>query len=273
MNKSIKNKINNLVIGSDGFIGVPFCKYLEEQNEQVTRFDLKQGKKYDARTYQFDFKRIDRVYFLAWDVGGSKYLFNENNQLSQLKWNLDLLKNVLIQLEKHKKDFVFISSQFADDCDTVYGVTKKLGEVWTDLIGGKTVRVWNAYGVMEKNNVKSHVISDFVYQAVKKGKITMMTNGEEWRQFTHVRDLSRAFHMAMNDKSSRKTIFDASSYEWVQVKDIAEIIAQFTKVKIVYGKSSGKNHKAFNMGRVPGWLPQIRLRDGVYEMLQEIKNG
>ena len=263
--------MKNLVIGSDGFIGVPFCKYLESQNEEVIRFDIKSNKKNDAKIFNFDLKKIDRVYFLAWDVGGSKYLFNENNQLSQLKWNLDLLKNILNQLEKQKKGLLFVSSQFADDNETVYGVTKRLGEIWTSLIGGKCVRVWNAYGVMEKNDVKSHVISDFVYQAVKTKKIKMMTNGNEWRQFTHVQDLSRAFHMAMNDKTSNKTLFDASSYEWVQVKQIAQIIGKLTKARIVYGAKEGKNHKAFNMGRIPHWLPQIELVEGIKMMITEIK--
>lgn len=263
--------MRNLVIGSDGFIGVPFCKYLESQKEEVIRFDIKSNKKHDARIFKFDLREIDRIYFLAWDVGGSKYLFNENNQLSQLKWNLDLLKNVLGQLEKQKKKFLFVSSQFADDNETVYGITKRLGEIWTSLIGGKCVRVWNAYGVMEKNNEKSHVISDFVYQAIKTKKIKMMTNGEEWRQFTHVLDLARSFHMALNDKVSKKKIFDASSYEWVQIRQVAEIISRLTDAKIYYGKKEGRNHKAFNMGRVPNWLPQIKLEEGIKMMIKTTK--
>ena len=39
----------NLVIGSDGFIGTPFCKFLEARGEKVIRFDVKRGKKEDAR--------------------------------------------------------------------------------------------------------------------------------------------------------------------------------------------------------------------------------
>lgn len=264
--------MKNLVIGSSGFIGTPFCKFLEEQGEEVVRFDIRIKKSQDARSYKFNLDRIDRIYFLAWDVGGSKYLFNENVQLSQLQWNLALLKNVLDQMEKKRKEFLFVSSQFADDCDTVYGVTKKLGEVWTGLIGGKCVRVWNAYGVMEKNNEKSHVISDFVHQAVTRGKITMMTDGEEWRQFTHVDDLARAFHLSLNDKSSKKYIFDASSYEWVQIKQVAKIISRFTGAKIQYGAKKGANHKAFNMGRVPSWLPQVSLTEGIKKMIDASQN-
>jgi len=262
--------MKNLVIGSAGFIGTPFCKYLESLGEEVIRFDIATKKNDDARKVKLNLKSIDRVYFLAWDVGGSKYLFRKDLQLSQLKWNLTLLENVLGQLEE-KKEFLFVSSQFADDCDTVYGVTKKLGEVWTELIKGKCVRVWNAYGVMEKNNVKSHVISDFVHQAVTTGKIKMMTNGEEWRQFTHVDDLARAFHAALNDKESNKSIFDASSYQWVQIKQVAKIISKLTGAKIIHGTAEGRNHKAYNVGRVPGWFPEVTLTDGIKRMVAAVK--
>ena len=95
--------MKNLFIGSSGFIGTPFCRFLEEQGEEVVRFDIRIKKSQDARSYKFNLDRIDRIYFLAWDVGGSKYLFNENVQLSQLQWNLALLKNVLDQMEKKKK--------------------------------------------------------------------------------------------------------------------------------------------------------------------------
>jgi nucleoside-diphosphate-sugar epimerase len=62
--------IRNLIIGSEGFIGKPFCKYLEGQGEEVVHFDVKRGKNEDARLVKIDLKKIDRVYFLAWDVGG-----------------------------------------------------------------------------------------------------------------------------------------------------------------------------------------------------------
>ncbi len=262
----------NLVIGSEGFIGKPFCKFLEAKKEKVIRFDIAQNKIEDGRSFQFDFKKIDKIYFLAWDVGGSKYLYKSDLQMGQLKWNLQLMTNIFNQLEGKEKDFLFVSSQLSEETDTVYGVTKKLGEVWTDLLGGVCVRVWNAYGVMEKQDIKSHVISDFVYQALLTKKIKMMTSGEEWRQFTHIADLSNAFHMALNTKGLRRTVYDASSYEWARIIDIANIIADLTGAK-VYPRV-GKGHDpivALNMGRVPGWFPSVELKSGIEKMVEEAR--
>lgn len=262
----------NLVIGSEGFIGTPFCRFLEEKGERVVRFDIKRDKKEDGRSFKFNFEGIDKIYFLAWDVGGSKYLYESKLQLSQLKWNLSLMENVFEHIERQKKDFLFVSSQLAEEYDTVYGVTKKLGEVWTRELGGVCVRVWNAYGFMEPQDIKSHVISDFIYQALQTGKIKMMTDGEEWRQFTHIKDLSRAFYMALNTKNLSRTIYDASSYEWVRIIDIANTISEMTSAKCIPGKIKGHDPlPSDNCGRIPGWLPSVELKDGIGQMIEQAK--
>lgn len=262
----------NLVIGSDGFIGSPFCRFLEQKGEKVIHFDIKRGKSEDARSAKLPLKSVDKVYFLAWDVGGSKYLYEQKLQRNQLDWNLSLMKNVFDQVAAAKKDFLFVSSQLSEEVDTVYGVTKRLGEVWTGLLGGVVVRVWNAYGYMEEENIKSHVMSDFIFQALKTKKIRMMTNGAEWRQFTHITDLSNAFYMALNTPHLRRTVFDASSYEWVRIIDIANIIANETGAKVLPGDKIGHDPLAAdNMGRVPGWLPSISLEEGLRTMVEEAR--
>jgi nucleoside-diphosphate-sugar epimerase len=201
--------MKNLVLGSEGFVGKYLCKYLEKKGEQVVRFDIKRSKKEDCRFAKLTLKGIDKVFFLAWDVGGAKYLYREDTQLKQLQWNIDILKNVMPQL---KVPFVFTSSQLAEE-NTVYGITKKLGEFWTKLMGGCFVRLTNVYGVDEKTSERSHVISDFVNQA-KKGKIKMMTDGSEKRQFIHLEDICNTLYETKNS--------------WVSIKDIAQIIQTIT---------------------------------------------
>ena len=133
----------NLVIGSEGFIGKSLCLFLEKKGEKVVHFDIKRSKSEDARKAKIDFSKIDKIYLLAWDVGGAKYLYKEDAQVSQLEWNLELLSNLMPQIGKSKKPFLFISSQLAEEYDTVYGVTKRLGEVWTRLLKGVFIRQWN----------------------------------------------------------------------------------------------------------------------------------
>lgn len=258
----------NLVIGASGFMGVPLCRYLSDKGETVIPFDIARSTREDARTAKLPLKGVHTVYFLAWDVGGSKYLYKKDLQKNQLAWNLDLMRNVFRQLEEAKTHFLFVSSQLSEETNTVYGVTKRLGEVWTDLLGGVSVRVWNAYGIPEKENIKSHVISDFIHQAIRTKKIAMLTNGEEWRQFTHISDVLEAFYYAMHTPGLRRSVYDASSYEWVQIRDVANFIARQTGARIFPGPKIGRNPlPAPNAGRVPGWQPKKELWDGIKEMI------
>jgi nucleoside-diphosphate-sugar epimerase len=261
--------IKNLVLGSEGFIGKEFCKYLESIGEVVVHFDIKNGDKEDGRIAKLNLEGIDRVYFLAWDVGGAKYLYKEGAQLHQLDWNLKLMMNIMPQLQEGKVPFLFISSQLAEEYDTVYGVTKRLGEVWTRLLGGVFIRQWNIYGPMEEHTERSHVISDFVYQAVNTGEIKMITTGAEIRQFVHIDDVCRAWHAALSQ--NLKGIYDITSFEWVKILDVAEMIGKLTGAKVVPGTKIGSTPATPIKGKIPGWSTKVTLEEGLRRMVNFIQ--
>jgi nucleoside-diphosphate-sugar epimerase len=262
--------MNNLVIGSEGFIGKSFCNFLESKGEKVTRFDIKRDEENeDARHVKINMENIDRVYFLAWDVGGAKYLYKEDAQLNQLDWNLKLLHNVMKQLQETKKPFLFISTQLAEEYDTVYGATKRLGEIWTKLLDGVFIRQWNVYGPLEEHSIKSHVMSDFVHQALTTGEIHMLTNGEEVRQFIHIDDVCEAWHMALSQ--NLKGVHDVTSFEWIKIIDIANKIAAITGAKVVPGEKSGSTPLTPISGKINGWNPKVNLDEGIRRMVEDAK--
>jgi nucleoside-diphosphate-sugar epimerase len=252
-------------------VGRPFLAYLEKLGEQVVHFDIKRSSAEDARNVRLALDTVDRVYFLAWDVGGAKYLYREDMQFVQLDWNLKLLSNVMPQLQSSGIPFLFVSSQLAEEYDTVYGVTKRLGEIWTHLLGGVRVRLWNVYGPSEIPSERSHVISDFVFQALAKGEIRMLTDGTERRQFIHVDDVCRAFHMALS--SGLTGVYDISSFEWVTVLEVAEIISGCTGAKIVRGEKPGSNPVTSMHGKIPGWWPEVPLRDGLKRVVELMRRA
>ncbi len=261
----------NLILGSDGFLGKPFCKYLENLGEKVIYFDIKRNKNQDGRIIKLDLEKIDRVYFLAWDVGGSKYLYKKDVQVFQLEWNLKIMMNLMPQLYTAKKPFLFISSQLAEENDTVYGVTKRLGEVWTRLSErGLFVRQWNVYGTIEDYSERSHVISDFIKQALMTGEIKMLTTGEEKRQFVHINDMCEAWHMVLSQ--NLKGIHDITSFEWVKILDVANLIGKITGAKVMPGKKIGANPMTPIKGKIPNWFPKINLEDGLNMMIKKIKD-
>ena len=264
-----KNKINNLVIGSEGFVGAALCAHLEKMGENVTHFDIKRTTKEDGRTAILPFQKFDRVYFLAWDVGGAKYLYRDNTQLHQLTWNIDLLKNIMPQLQKNKTPFIFVSSQLAEETDTVYGSTKKLGELWTKQIGGMCVRLWNVYGALEEPTEKSHVVGDFVHQAITNGKIKMMSTGEEKRQFIHIQDVCEGLHHVL-ENNLNDAVYDLTSFEWSPVRHIADIIGKYINAKIIHGTQKGSVRSiAVIKGKPSGWNAKISLAEGIKMMVEK----
>ena len=261
-----RSTTTNLVLGSDGFVGRPLCEYLERLGERVVRFDIQQGEHEDARRVRLPLEGIDRVYFLAWEVGGAKYLYRDDVQFRQLDWNLQLLLNVMPQLRESGVPFLFVSSQLAEEHDTVYGVTKRLGEVWTHLLKGVRVRLWNVYGGYEEPTERSHVVADFVHQALSTGRIEMMTTGEEVRQFIHVDDVCKAFHMALSGKLGG--LYDVTSFEWVSVRNMAQIIADLTGARIAPGARLGSTPITPMVGKIPDWKPALTLREGLAQMVE-----
>lgn len=262
--------IRNMILGSEGFVGRPLAAYLEGLGERVAYFDIKRSSAEDAREVRLALDSVDRVYFLAWDVGGSKYLYRQDVQIVQLDWNLKLLLNVMPQLQAARMPFLFVSSQLAEEYDTVYGVTKRLGEIWTHLLGGVRVRLWNVYGPSESPSGRSHVISDFVSQALSSGEIRMLTDGTERRQFIHVDDVCRALHVALS--SGLSGVYDISSFEWITVMEVAQIISGYTGARIVPGDRPGNNPITPMQGKIPGWLPEVRLHDGLKRVVDLMKS-
>ena len=262
--------MRNLVIGSGGFTGKPFCKFLRDKGEEVVEMDVKNGENEDARFVDLCLNDIDMVYFLAWDVGGAKYLYKEDVQLSQLDWNLKLMTNVFNQLQVSKKPFLFISTQLVEELDTVYAATKRLGEIWTKLLGGAYVREWNVYGAFEAYDEKSHVISDFIHQALTKGKIEMMTTGEEMRQFIHIDDVCSGWYEV--GSKQLKGIFDISTFEWVSILEVAKIIGSLTGAEVVPGTKKGNSHYFIPLkGKIPDWSAKVRLEDGLKGMIEDYR--
>src|SRR3989344_1371979 len=267
----VRKSISNLVIGSEGFVGNALCLYLEKNGERVVRFDIKRSKKEDARVAKLPLNKVDKVYFLAWEVGGAKYLYRENTQLHQLNWNVDILRNVMMQLQTSKIPFIFISSQLAEETDTAYGATKKLGELWSHQIGGSCARLWNVYGVLEDSTEKSHVAGDFVGQAINTGKIKMMTTGEEKRQFIHVEDVCAGLHHILKNNLTG-TVYDVTSFEWSTIKELAEHIGKHANAKVVPGTKKGNfSNIAVHKGKPPGWTHKISLEEGIGKMVEEAK--
>lgn len=256
----------HLILGSEGLIGKALENYIINKNGYVDGIDIKNSHYQDLRYCGIDTSKYDFIYFLAWDVGGVKYL-EEINQIVLLKNNMKILDNVMSQIS-NKNKILFTSSQLSNR-DTAYGITKKLGECWTKQYDGIIVKFWNVYGY-EPYNLKSHVIPDFVYQALKFNEIQMLTDGEEKRQFVYKDDIAELlYYIMMNEEGG---MYDLTNNEWTKIIDIANIISKITGCNIVKGKKH--NNEILNSPNfLYDWYYKTNLEDGIKKVIKETKNG
>lgn len=227
----------NLVLGGSGTIGSALCKELKKQGEEVINLDLKIG--FDLRTLNlFNYKNVDYVWFLAWEVGGAKFLYNQDNQLKIIQNNTKICENVFSFLKSTQIPFMFASSQLAS-YDNAYGVTKKLGEQWTRIINGSIVRFWNVYG-WEIPGEKSHIIPDLIVRSLQKQHIKLLTNGEEERQFIFMEDTVK--NLILMREMGLKEV-DMTNNNWIKIKELAKIITSKIGTSLELGEDQGYSIK------------------------------
>jgi len=271
-----------LVLGSSGQIGSPLCDFLERKGESVIRFDIEASKDQDLRLASNSklaaaIQKADFIYFLAFDVGGSRYLEKYQDGYNFIENNMKIMTNTFSILNRCSKPFVFASSQMADMKHSTYGGLKFIGERYTRSLSGVTARFWNIYGP-EKDLKKSHVITDFILKAKRESKIEIITDGTETRQFLHAEDCSRALYMiSKNYNMFAGGSIDITGFEWTSILDIAKLVSKkFNNVPVIPGNKIDKVH---NNVYVPPrefildfWKPIISLDEGISDLIGRIEN-
>jgi len=272
-----------LILGSSGQIGFHLKEYLSKKKYKVFKFDIVDGKSNDLRKKNNLkliklLKKTDYVFFLAFDVGGSRYLKKYQNSKNFIMNNMMIMSNTFDLLSKYKKPFLFASSQMSNMLYSNYGLLKLIGERITSTLNGNFVKLWNVYGI-ENDTTKSHVITDFVLKALKFKKIQMLTNGKESREFLYADDGCEALEIIMKKhnffKNQKKELHLTNGIK-TKIVDIAKIIKKNLsnknlKIKIISGKSKdnvqlNKNNKNNNFLK-KYWKPKVSISAGISKVI------
>ena len=222
--------MNITILGSAGQIGAYLSNYLKDKGHHVSNVDIVNGVQYDLRVtpntvVENAIQYADFVFFLAFDVGGSRYLKKYQHTFEFVNNNTRMMANTFRLLGKYKKRFVFASSQMSNMSYSPYGVMKRVGELHTTALKGLTVKFWNVYGI-EKDMEKAHVITDFIRKGFEDGKFEMMTDGTEERQFLYAEDCCEALETVMENYTDFKPEdpLHITSFRSETIKEVASII-------------------------------------------------
>ena len=276
------------ILGSSGQIGAYLSEYLRKKGHTVIDFDKEETPNHDMTVIPNQYlenaiETADFVFFLAFDVGGSRYLKKYQHTFQFIDNNTRLMANAFGFLKKYNKRFVFASSQMSNMSYSPYGVMKRVGELYTQTLKGLTVHFWNVYGI-EHDPEKSHVITDFIRKGFEEGEFEMMTDGTEERQFLYAEDCCEALETVMENYTDFKPedLLHITSFRGNTIKEVAEIIqGQFNligmdhvKIKPGLAKDSvqmDRRNEANNY--ITGWwMPKTSLQDGIAKVFGAMKN-
>ena len=276
------------ILGSSGQIGAYLTEYLRGKGHEIFEYDIANTKDQDLTKIpnlglEHLIKASDFVFFLAFDVGGSRYLKKYQHTFKFIDNNARMMASVFGLLEKYNKRFVFASSQMSNMSHSPYGVMKRVGELYTKTLNGLLVKFWNVYGI-EKDMEKAHVITDFIRKGFEEGDFEMLTDGTEERQFLYAEDCCEALETVMERYTDFKPEdpLHITSFRATCISEISHIImGQFNMIGKPVKISPGLAKDSVQLDKrneadtyITGWwLPKTNLQDGIAKVFNEMKKN
>jgi UDP-glucose 4-epimerase len=290
-----------LVTGGAGFIGTNLCERLvREENRVIVADNLSAGKAErlpkEVEFHKLDICETDKLSELMKGVDLVVHLaalprvqFSIEHPFEAAHTNVTGTLSVLEAARKagvKRVVYAASSSAYGDQeamplIETLppqpkspYGLHKLWGEqmmkLWRDLHGIETVslRFFNVYGPhLDPNGAYALVIGKFLKQRRDGVPMTITGDGEQTRDFTHVRDTVDGIVKACESgKVGKGEVFNLGGGMPVSINRVAEIIGgpsehiapriepKHTCADYTYIKS------------MLGWQPTIELEDGIVEL-------
>jgi len=254
------SKIKVVVTGGAGFIGSHLTDALVERGFDVHVIDDLSGGKMENLNKKAVFFKEDIRNFEAIKkiIEGSKYVFHVaakprvqisiQNPRETHDINVNGTLNVLVASKDTgvKRIIYSASSSAYGEQDTMplhedmraqpispYGLQKYIGElkcrIFNRVYGIETVslRYFNVYGprLVSEGGAYDLVIGRFLKQRKEDKPMTIVPDGEQTRDFTHVRDVVMANILAMlSDKVGKGEVINIGAGKNYSINKIADII-------------------------------------------------
>lgn len=123
------------------------------------------------------------------------------------------------------------------DPDSPYGCTKlceeKLAIAWSKLYGLETVclRYFNVFGRRQRFDAYGNVIPIFVFKALRNEPLTIFGDGEQTRDFVHVRDVVAA-NLGAADRPGLSGVFNIGSGSRIGINELVRLIGEVSGLRL-----------------------------------------
>ena len=296
--------MKSLVTGGAGFIGSHLVdKLLEighevvvidsesaESNEEFYWNDKAQNYKYDIRDYEKTKPLYDGVDYVFHTAAEARIQPAILNPIEAVSVNCVGTVTVLqCAREAGVKKVIYSSTSSGygfnkppneetqrDDCLNPYSVSKVSGEklckMYNDLFGLKTVffRYFNVYG--ERQPLRGQyapVIGIFLRQRAAGESLTIVGDGEQRRDFTHVSDVVSANVLAATvdvDDENYGQLYNVGNGVNYSINEIANAISDNkTNIPPRIGESRVTLANNNKLKQTFGWDPKVNLMEWISE--------
>ena len=245
------------ITGSSGFIGSHICDALESKGHEVILYDIISSK-YKSESQKevlgsiLDYEKMynaiedcDIIYHLAAqaDIGQSSI-----DPSNTLRINIQGTQNILdIAIKKKISRIIFASTIYVySDLGSFYRVSKqaceKIIEEYQREFGldFTILRFGSLYGPRAN---EFNFILNAITQALRQKKIFRRGDGEEIREYIHVKDAAQLSVEALNERYRNEHLI-LTGHQQTRIKDLLKIIAEIfdNDIQIEFGKEKELHH-------------------------------
>lgn len=295
------------VIGGSGYIGSHVVDKLLAHGHEVTVFDIKTPHRPDVSHVYIDIMDpqkttvaltgyYDVVYMLA-AMADVNDVFRNPIEATQI--NILGVATVLEAARRNNIGRVVLSSTIwvyglaepqavneqtplqIEKADHVYTASKVAAEMYCHSYrklynqNFTILRYGIPYGPRARGGT---VLATFVQRAFKGEPLTILGDGNQYRNFIYVEDLAEGNVAALKDIAINKT-YNLEGMRPVSVREVAEAVKKYvSNVKIEYkearpGDQAGKIADSDKAKKELGWEPKVDFEEGVRRYIEWYKEN
>lgn len=174
----------------------------------------------------------------------------------------------------------------AQDCTSIYALTKKEQEKMCLLIGETyginttALRLFNVYGSRQAlSNPYTGVCAIFSSNLLCGNPPIIYEDGNQNRDFIHVKDVCQAFRLSMEKEEAKNEVFNVGTGNPVSIKQVAEILARYINPKIApiinnKFRPGDIRHCFADISKITsklGFKPKYTFAEGMRELIEWVK--
>ena len=194
--------------------------------------------------------------------------------------NVDGTKEVVRYAKRNKSKLIYAgsSSRHHNPELSPYAMSKHMGEEWIKMekkvfgLNAEIVRFYNVYGPGEL--VDSHmaaVIGKWRSQVEKNYPITIIGDGEQRRDFTHIDDIVDGLIRIAESDEKHEDAWELGTGNNYSLNEVYEMFKEkFNSVKVYMSEEKGNYRKTLRINDDAierlGWQPQDKLKSYINEI-------